>query len=204
MAGEACEAGTLPSSLCWSMAGSGPGHLVCVQRCDRPGVHLGSGALLLKSFFSPLSLNIFISYQGAPPAFSVCMDLFRFLCSLSPWRPQGSGEEAGTSLLLGLTRPDIQSQRDSLCHPFLNHQWETIVLLPCCTEIEELAEFPRFPRFALRSKGQVALIQSFLLNLKVSISCLWSEGHPWLGGCSFHLSPPSLSLAAANEDQGKK
>lgn len=51
MAGEACEAGTLPSSLCWSMMGSGPGHLVCVQRCDRPGVHLGSEALLLKSFF---------------------------------------------------------------------------------------------------------------------------------------------------------
>lgn len=114
MAGEACEAGTLPSSLCWSMMCSGPGHLVCVQRCDRPGVHLGSGALLLKSFFSPLSLNIFISYLGAPPALSVYMDLFRLLCSLSPWRLLGSGEEAETSLLLGLTRPDIQSQRDRM------------------------------------------------------------------------------------------
>lgn len=55
----------------------------------------------------------FFEFKYLPPALSVCTDLFRFLCSLSPWRPLGSGEEARTSQLLSLTRPDIQSQRDS-------------------------------------------------------------------------------------------
>ena len=40
----------------------------------------------------------FFEFKYLPPALSVCTDLFRFLCSLSPWGPLGSGEEARTSL----------------------------------------------------------------------------------------------------------
>ena len=55
MAREACETGTLVSGPLldsdglW-LFGPGPGHVaLCLQGCDRPALHLGCGALLLKS-----------------------------------------------------------------------------------------------------------------------------------------------------------
>lgn len=133
---------------------------------------LPGGSTSLICMYGSLQIPLFFQPLETPGQWGGSQDLS------AAWPHQAGHPESA--------RQHASSPR-SLCHPFLNHRWETIMLLPCCTEIEELAEFPRFPRFALRSKGQVALIQSFLLNLKVSTSCLWPEGHSWLGGYSFHL-----------------